>query len=361
MAAEDFEGVCFAIDVQDSGYGTPDSTIGGLSGTIDETDGCVLGDKNSGDAESGIVLPTLVRSVREVAQVSGSFTQSADSYLKTLADGMSITIPIQGNGATSTPSAGEAIPDLGIQALWRLAGMTGANGAASPDYKFTPTTGTATTYGTIKLWVGDLSFVFSDCLVDSTQIVFTPGGNGLATFNIAVGTHDPDTDFADGVTFPTVTYGTQASLSAPTVEGVAFTWGTGHPNTGSGFNTLTINISQNIEDIQDSNVETTGLLKSQTNRIITVDGTLFVDTADSDYDYQALVSSSAPTDDLSFQLGTAETGGGGETINAALINVNNLEAKSIKYNRLGTLLAVELSGAKATATSAGAEFMIEYN
>lgn len=361
MADESFDGVCFAIDIQDSGFGTPDATIAALSGTIDETDGCILGAKTAGDAESGIVLPTIAPKYRDVAVVSGSYTEQADSFLKALVEGLAITFPLQGNGADAgAPDAGAAIPDLGIWAIWRSLGMLGANGAAAPDYKFTPEY--ATTYSTIKVWVGDLSYVFSDCLVESASLVFTPGGNGLLTANISVGTHTPSTDFADGVTFPTVTYGKQSSMAAPTIEGVDFTWGAGHPGSpASGFETLTININNTVEEYGDSNVATTGVKYSQTKRIITVDGTIYVDTADSDFDYQNAVATSAPTADLSFQVGDPDVGGAETELNAYLVNVNNLQAQSIKHNRLGTSLAVELSGAKATSTTAGTEFMLEYN
>ena len=353
MADETFDGVAFAIDIQDSGFGTPDSTIGGLSGSIDEDDGCVKGDKNSGDAESGIVIPTIAPSFREVSVVTGSYTESADSFLKALIDGFAITFPLQGNGDTAStpPGAGEALPDLGIWAIWRGLGMAGANGTA-PVYEFTPEY--ATTYSTIKLWVGDLSYVFSDCLIESASLVFTPGGNGLMTANIKVGTHDPTSDFADGVTFPTVSYGMQNDMFAPTVEGVNFTWGQVR-----GFESLTINIDNTVEEFGDSNVSTTGVRQAQTKRVITVDGTLYISATDSDFEYQNAVSTSAPTGDLSFQVGTPATSA--STINAYKVEVNNLQAKSIKHNRIGTAMTVELSGAKATATAAGGEFKFTYN
>ena len=54
--------------------------------------------------------------------------------------------------------------------------------------------------------------------------------------------------------------------------------------------------------------------------------------------------------------------GGAETeLNAFLVNVNNLQVKSMKHNRIGTVTSVELAGAKATSDSVGTEFMFEYN
>jgi hypothetical protein len=351
MADELFDGVCLAIDEQ-SAFGTVNATVAALTGTIDETDGCVLGVKDAGDAESGVTIPNIEAVVREVAVVAGSWTEQADSFLRTAINNFSIAFPIQGNGATATPAAGEAKPFLGLDAIWESVGLDGANGT-SPVYEYTPRA--TTIYTTAKLFVGDLSFVFQDCLVESTSIVFTPGGNGICTANFKVGSHDPATQFADGVTFPTVTYGTQSTLAAPTVEGVAFA-AFGQTR---GFENLTINITNTVEEYGDSNVDTTGLRQSQTRRVITVDGTIYVATADSDAAYQNLVSTSAPTADLSFQLGTAA--GATDTINAAKFEVNNLQNKDIKYNRIGTALAVELSGAKATSTTAGTEFKLTFN
>jgi hypothetical protein len=70
MANEDeaFDGMAIAVGVQ-TALGDPNTTIRGLTGTIDETDGCVLGDKASGDAESGISSPSLEGIFREVPAV----------------------------------------------------------------------------------------------------------------------------------------------------------------------------------------------------------------------------------------------------------------------------------------------------
>lgn len=350
MADQEFK-IGFAIGVQ-SGFGTPNATIAGLSGSLSSSDGIVLGDRESGDAESGILIPSIESAFREVAAVSGSFTEQADAFLRAVVNGFGIALPLQGNGATATPATGEAQPLAGIDATLQSLGLAGANGTA-PVVAYTPVSG-ATVYSTIKLWIGDLSFVFTDCIVESGQVVFTPGGNGILTANFAVGTHDPATDFADGVTFPTFDYTTQASLAAPTVEGVNFTWGQVR-----GFNTLTLNIENTIEEAGDSNVASTGLRQTQTRRMFTIDGTLYLDDGDSDFEYQGLVSSSAPTADLSFQVG--DVAGAAEVLNAYLVEVNNLQAKAIKYNRIGTATVVELTGAKATATAAGGEFTLTFN
>ncbi len=349
MADETFEGVALAIGDQ-SAFGTVNSTIAGLSGALVVADGIILGDKNSGDGETGITLPNHSVIVREAAQVASSFTQQADEFIREVVEGLAITFPLKGNGASSTPAADEAKPDAGIDDLWGTAGLVGATGAATPDYIYTPRA--TAEYSTIKLWVADLSFVLMDCLVDSAVIAFAPGGNALITANLKVGSVNT---FADGVTFPTFTWGTQSSLAAPTVENVAFT-AFGQVR---GFEDLTITIANAIEEFGDSNVATTGIRQSQKDRVITVDGRIYLNASDSAAEHDALVDTSAPTVDLSLQLGVARTTTG--TINAALVTVNNLQPKGIKYNRTGAAAVVELSGAKATSTTAGTEFSIEYN
>jgi hypothetical protein len=254
-----------------------------------------------------IPLPNFSSIVREASQVASSFTQQADDFLRTLTEGLAITFPLKGNGADAgAPDAGAAIPDLGIDNLLGAAGLVGANGAAAPDYKYTPRA--TTEYCTVHLWVADLDFILQDCLVESLVIACTPGEAALITANIKVGALESRND---GVTFPTFTWGTQASLAAPVIEGVSFA-AFGQTR---GFEDLTITITNGVEE----------------------------------------------TADLSFQLGDPDVGGAETELNAALVNVNNLQPKDIHYDRTGTAAVVELSGAKATGTTAGSEFMLEYN
>jgi len=345
-----FDGVAFAVAEQTAGFGTANTAVEALSGALVNSNGIILGDKNSGDAESGVALPSFSTVVREQAQIAGSFTAQADEFIRTVTEGLSITFPLKGNGASSTPLADEAQPFAGIDELLGTAGLVGASGAVTPDYIYTPRA--SAEYSTVKLWTADLSWVLQDCLVDSLVLNFTAGENCLITANFKVGSVKT---FADTVTFPTFTWGTQSSLAAPTVEGMAFA------NFGQtrGFENLAITIANNIVEFGDANVATTGIRQSQVDRRITVDGRIYLETADSAAEWDALVNTSAPTADLSMQLGTPRTTTG--TINAALITVNNLQPKGIKYDRTGTAAVVELTDALATSTTAGTEFSLEYN
>jgi len=357
MADETFDGVAVAVGVQGSGFGTPNSTIAALSGSLDLSDGIVLGDAESGDAQSGITIPNIVGVHREVAVIAGSFTEQADAFLKADVTGFQVAWVMQGNGQTTTNpvATGEAeyattIP--GLDAILQSAGLEASDGT-DPTVLYKPRA--STIYTTWKLWHGDLSLVFSDCLVETLQFDLTPGGSMLCTASIAVGTYDPSTGFADGVTFPTIDYEEMASLTGPTVEGVAFA----SFGQTRGFENLSISIANTVEKFGDSNVDTSGERQSQTKRVISANGTLYVNTSDSAAAHTNLVSATAPTADLSFQLGTAA--GNAEVCNACLVQVNNLQAKDIKYNRIGTALAVELNDSKATATSAGGEFTLTLN
>ncbi len=364
--ADESWGVALAVGNQ-TALGTVNATIAALSGSLDSSDGFVLGDGESGDAESGITLPDFVRQARAVADVADSFTKQASSFQRVDTQNLSITIQLKGNGEATdaTPAVGEASiltatnPEdqfAGVDALWQAAGLVGANGGANVEYDYTPRIGAtspSTRYVTIKLWVGDLSFVLQDCIVDSAVLTFPPGGTALCTFNLRVGSHDPDTQFNDGVTIPTIDYGSQASLSAPIVQGVANAW-----STTRGYRELTITINQGIEEIADGN-QATGVRLVQGERAITLDGAIWVDAAGSSFDFDNVVGTSAPTADMSFTVGTPSTAED-DVNNALILECNNLEHQSVKYNREGTTMVTEFTGAKCTATGAGLEFSLIY-
>ena len=129
--------------------------------------------------------------------------------------------------ATATPSVGEAKPLEGLDALHEMGGLVGVNGGAGAEYDYTPrvtaSSGGITKYGTVKLWVADLSWVLKSCTLSSLRFSVQPTGIILATAALQVGSVDA---FADSVSFPTFTFGTQAALGANTVENVTTGWGT---------------------------------------------------------------------------------------------------------------------------------------
>lgn len=342
MADQNFNGVALAVGVQ-SGLGTVNATIAALSGSLTSTNGIVLGDRESGDANSGIVLPTIERVERALADLG--FTRQPGVFQRASVNDLAITIPMKGNGVTSTPSAGQAKPLAGVDALLLACGLSGANGT-SPVYEYTPSA--TTVYVTAKLWVADLSYVFMDC-IGTLTLVPTPGDIMLATIALQVGSLNA---FADGVTFPTLDYGTQASLSAPIVQGVAHSW-----STTRGFNELSITNENEIEEIEDSN-QASGIRLVQNSRQFNVEGVVFTDSADSDFEHQNVVATAAPTADMSFQLGTIAAPAA--TLNAVKVELNNVQLETVKDVKLGTAHAKQIAG-YCTAAIANGEFKLTFN
>ncbi len=355
--ADESWGIGLALGVQ-TDLGVQNAVIAALGGALVVADGIILGDRDSGIGNSGIIIPNFERIQRAVADVSGSFTKQATTFERVDPVGFSITIQLKGNGATSTPAAGEAKPDPGIDAAFQAAGLVGADGA-SPLYEYTPrilASSPTTRYVTAKLWVADLSFVLSDAVCESAVFTTTPGGVTLVTLNFQVGAHDPAADFADGVTLPTFAYGNQASLSAPSAKGVGFTWGTA-VSPDHGQNAFQLSIDQTITEEDDTN-QTTGKRKVVDDRTFAVDGRVFMADVDSDFEYQKAVGTLAPTEDQVWQIGTIA--GASDIINAVKMEINNVELDTVSYDKAGTATIVEFAG-KATGTAAGNEFKLTFN
>jgi len=363
---EQFSGVTVCVGTQ-SAFNTYDSGVDAAAGDLTLADGLILGDAESGDAESGVTLPNFVGQYRKVADLAGGFTQQADSFQKMLVEGFQFSFLMQGNGQDAGSPTAEAANFTtsmpGIQAIMECIGLIDGTGAAAPTVEYTARTtassGGITSYTTWKVWVGDLAFVLNDCLISSATMVFTPGGNCVVTCDVAVGALD-HTTAVDGVDAVTSTdYEELADVAAPTVEGVEFTWDELH-----GFENLTIVVENETAEFGDSNVATTGVRQAQTARTFKVSGVLYVDTDDSDFHYRNLfgdqLPAGAPTADLSLQMGTVS--GASDTLNAFKIEVNALQPKDIKYNRIGSALVCELNDSKAThVDTAGGEFKLTMN
>lgn len=345
MAAESWQ-VAFAVGVQ-SAFGTINSTISGLSGALDSTDGIVLGDRESGDGESGITLPQYVREQRERADVGGSFTASASSFERVDVSGLSIAFELKGNGGTGSTTPGEAQPLEGIDALLQMSGLAGANGTASTsEYDYTPNA--SSIYGTIKLWDNDLAYVFKDCIIETLTLPTTGGEVSIAEASIRVGSL-----VSVGTTaFPTtLDYGTQASLSAPTLVSAGFAYGMSRD-----FQSAQVGVSNGIVEIPSGN-STSGIRLTQDVRRFDVDILTEVDSTNSDFDDLEISKTTAPTNDATWRLGSiAGTG----TINGVAIAVNNIQQQTNKGERAGEIRAQRVTG-YATGTTAGSEFTLTFD
>ena len=322
----------------------------GTAGALAVADGIVLGDPTVGIGESGIDLK-FTRSLKEKATLS-NFTLQASDFLATAIEGLTIGFPLKGNGGTasSPPVDGDMVLHAGIDALLQGLSLTPAAWGSGVGRIYTPA---AMKYLTIKLFLGSrtsdsvgLAYVFQDC-VASGSIEFTPAGIGVVTCNLAVGSVP---DFAGGwpdfeETFPTFEYGTQSTLSAPVVQGVAHAWGATR-----GFETFTLNIDNAVEEANDSN-SSNGKIQRVTGRTVSATATLYSDDTDLDFETQELIATTAPTDLMSFTVGDAATNG--STVNAYSVRLTTPELRGLKPARLGDELGweVEVVGVNGTANN----------
>lgn len=350
MADEAFA-VAIAAAIQ-TARGTENIPANWTSGTFDETDGAILGDRESGDAESGITLPTFARRARAVADVAGSFTKQPDSFEENEVQSLTLTFQAKGNGATVTPSAGETQPDAGIDAIVEGAGLIGANGT-SPVVNYTPrhnaSSGGAKAYLTIGLWIGSTRWYLKDCIVQRLRLTMPAGEAPLFVAEIVVGSIFSKTA---SVTFPTVTYGNQATLSAPVVTSAPMTYGT-----AKGFGTMDLIVENDIERTPDSN-EASGIRLGVGGRTIRIEGTLFLDAANPDFEYDELERASGARSHATIQLGAVA--GAADTANGIRIEAKDVQPTSLKHNEADNAVIVDLAGF-ATGAAVGDEFELRWN
>lgn len=348
MADVDF-GVALAIGTQ-SDVNTINSTISGLTsggGPYDETDGFILGDAESGDDGTGISLPDIEREFRALPDVAASLTPTRSVFERAVGSGLAVGFQAKGNGATSTPSSGEAQPDPGIHSTLLAAGLTGANGTA-PQYNYTPTN--AQTYCTLKLWMGGQSFVFKSCVVESLVIPLVGGQSSVATATWQLGSLSAQA--VDAV--PTIDYGNQSTLTPPRLEGAEFEY---KASLDRGFSDMALEIQNAVERIPDSNVADFGeRIAFGSGRRYAMNGTIWMDTTDTDFEYQALIDG-VSSEGMTWHLGDAASIG--ETINSLYFVLSSMEVTSLSYSQAGAKTHASIQS-HATNTSPNAEFVLTY-
>lgn len=326
----------------------------GGSGAIDNvTDGAVLGDPDSGAGGTGITLG-LSKSITEKAPQTGSFTRDFANFIAREVATFSFTMPLKGNGSTagSPPVAANMTPDLGVIALLRAAGLTGA--ASSATWRYTPT---ATNLVTAAIYSGRSSgnngvrVIIRDCECTSVSFDFTPGAVGTVTFELAGVVDSIDESGSWGAT--PFAYGNQATLSAPPVRAANFLWGPNTPDVRAvGFSELSIEISNEAEEVPSSN-SASGVIQRQTGRVITATGVIDAAAAEMLFELNQLAESSiANAEALAFTIGTVATAG--SVVNAYQLNMPTPELVGLeKVDPLGASEAwsVELIARGATANS----------
>ncbi len=308
--------------------GTPENMalIGGGSGTggaIDNvTDGAVLGDPNSGVGESGVSLG-FGKNISEKAPISGSFTRPFADYIGRTVETLQVALPLKGNGATlsGTPADGEFQPDLGIDALLEAAGLIGGAWSGGVGYAYLPG---AARLATGAAYIGRTAadtgqrVILADCQANSLTFDFTPGEIATVTFDLGANLNSVD----ELGTWPAspFEYNKQASLSAPSIESVGFTWGPSTPVARSlGFSTLQVTIDNESETIAASN-QPGGQATRQTGRTVTINATFDAESSEIGFELAQLAESDiANAEQLTFTVGTAGQALG--TANAYQINV----------------------------------------
>ena len=339
MAKFDFEvAVAFAKQVDDTTY---NAGLDAITTTLVASDGLVLGDPDSGVRETGLSL-TLGRSKKDKAFVGASFTRSLSDFLKAEVRTFSFSTVFCGNrGTASTPPVdADATPIAGIDALLSGCGLVGAadGGGVGWLYEF----GSPEPISALIYYFGNRLELLS-CRT-ACSISFTPGSVPILNATVEVGSVKEHSVPGYGVP-ATLTYGDQQSVSAPVIETVAHTW-----REARGFSEATLNITPTFEEIGDSNA-TDGIVKEQSNRDVTFEGTIFADdTTDEGHEYEQLTASDIATlDPLSFTVGDAMTDG--SVVKAFKVEIDDPEPDEVTIANLGTKAAhsVNLTARSATA------------
>lgn len=286
--------VAFAPQVAD---GTYNAGLDAIAANLADTDGLVLGASGEGQADSGIDVD--FEALRELAAVvPGSLTRSPGKVLRRRVV-LTFAMPWCGNRQTAStpPVDGDFVPSVGMGALLAMAGFevdawaSGVGQAAAPG---------DTAKGSSLLYVNGQRFELLDCLANAT-IAYTPNGTPIATFEVTVGSVKD----AAAAALPTLDFGEQQTVQAPIVESAAHTWGLLR-----GFQSLEIEIANEIEDTPDSNAPS-GLIPERTARTITISATLFKDDADALFEWTQLGEDEAANlEPLSFIVGTPAVAGG---------------------------------------------------
>ena len=348
--------VAFGIQAAEGDYNdTLDLVTNSLSGDPDGTDdGLVLGDSESGEGGSGLTL-TMGRRSRDKAPIGSSFTKSLSDFLALEARTFSFAFPFCGSRRTTTETTqvdGDFVPIVGVDAILRAAGLTGAATAGAPvGHTYVP--GGSELVSALIYYYGN-RIELLDCRVASLAIDYTPGSIAIATADVAVGSvKDPTSKTFAGVLLPaTLDYGTQLTVSAPVVDTAAHTWDT---ERGWTANSLTIN--NTIEDIPDSNA-VDGIVKEISDQVFNMEATLFVDeTGDNDEVFelrQALANVIGDLAALTYTIGTPEISGGGLLPAVAhTVNMADPELDETGPTKLGTKAGnvVSLVARSATANT----------
>lgn len=319
--------IAFAPQVAE---GTYNAGLAAITTNLADTDGLVLGASGEGEADSGIEVD--MEALREeAATLGGSFTRPPGRMIRRRIT-LNVTLPWCGNrqNASNPPVDADFVPGVGFGALLGATGLVvGAWGSG---------VGQRAILGTVSkcsalFFVNGQRFELLDCVVSTATPAYKAGETPKIAFEIEVGSVEDATAAA----LPTLDFGEQATVQPPIVENAGHAWGMTR-----GFEELEIEISNEVEDVPDSNAPT-GLIPERTARETTVTAKMYKDDADELFEWTQLGEDAAGNlEALSFQIGTSAVALG--AILAIGVNVPMLEIQTVKETTIGGKAAVEIEG-----------------
>jgi hypothetical protein len=341
---KDFGVACaFAPQVAEGDY---NDTLDTSTTPLTAAQGLLLGKSGTGIGDSGLNFG-LARVSEDKSVLPGTLTRPLSDFLKQTAPTFSFTFPFTGNRVTiaGAPADADFIPLTGIDAILEGVGLVGAASVSDPAVGHKYTFGSPYPFSSLIYCNGERAEL-EDCRCSSLAIVYTPGGFAIATATIVPRTVK-DVSAAD---LPaTLTWGEQASVSAPKVETTVHTWGVER-----GFSVLTLTITPAIAEVPDSN-QTDGIVIEIDSRVVTIGATMFTDAVGSGeiYDSDQIEAAAEGTlDQLSFQVGT--TGADTLPAEAHQIQVPLLELQTSDQDKLGSKAATTISAiARGAAAGSG--------
>lgn len=312
MPQEPLAQAYFAMGLQ-STFGTIDPTIAALSGALALSDGIILGDPDFGVGGSGVEV-SFIRAAVERARIAG-WTTTLSNLIERRIDNLTIKIRWCGNrnNASSPPVDGDFEHAKGIKALLGCCGITGAAYGSGVGWLYSPASYIGvggTSLASLILWIGvddnnDSVAVKIRDLIGTPKWEWIP--DEVPTFTATLsGTIDSFAVYGD---IPTFDYGVQASVSAPACSNVGFYYGTS-PAWAAGFTKLAITVDNKITAVPDSNH---AHRFRQSDRIVSIEGTLYSDKANPGQFLSELARSSwtspAAQKPIQFTVGSAATAG----------------------------------------------------
>ena len=330
--------VAFAPQVAE---GTFNATLDAIAGTLNDSQGLLLGDSQSGEGGSGLDF-SLDRVLRDKGSVSGGFTRPVSDFLRLEPD-FTFVVPFCGNRASpgGAPVDADATPLTGIDALLQGAGLVGAAWGSGVGWRYV--FGSPNPISALVYYSGN-RLELLDCRCNLT-LDFPPGSIPLLTAKVSVGSVKEHSE----ANLPTLTYGNQATVSAPVVESLGFAWGGTR-----GGESLSVELATSIDETPDFN-KPSGVRKSISDRTVDVAALLFADNATNRiFDYTQLVATlDATLSQLSFQVGANMTTG--NPARALQILMPKLELQKSSVRKRDGKFATEIA-ARARHTSVNAEF-----